>query len=436
MALEDVAAEIKAAKSAAAARKLKAPEKKAPEDTAPQKKVSAPPSAEAQRLAKAAEQAKKLTADIKALGEESTKVGEDALAAVLVTAKGIDNIAARQMGLQGKALPSGEQIGKGSLPDFKPGQTFVPPEVGGPMPTGAAAGAATGAAIAKPMDEKTAERRSAFALLRSEFDRYGLGDLVGDIQSLAEEGISPSEFSLRLRQTQPYQQRFAANQQRINKGLRALSEAEYIGLEDQYQNVMRRYGLPASFYAKGERGVQPELQKFIAGDVSPAELEDRVQLAATRVQNAAPEVMSTLEKFYPGITKSNLLAYTLDPERALPEIQRQIQSAEIGAAGQVAGLSVGQMRAEELARRGITQAQAQQGYQTISEVLPRAEQLASIYGAEPYDQVTAEQEVFGLQGAASARRKRQKLGAMEQAQFQQQAGLTGTALERNRAGRF
>ena len=223
MALEDVAAEIKAAKSAAAARKLKAPEKKAPEDTAPQKKVSAPPSAEAQRLAKAAEQAKKLTADIKALGEESTKVGEDALAAVLVTAKGIDNIAARQMGLQGKALPSGEQIGKGSLPDFKPGQTFVPPEVGGPMPTGAAAGAATGAAIAKPMDEKTAERRSAFALLRSEFDRYGLGDLVGDIQSLAEEGISPSEFSLRLRQTQPYQQRFAANQQRINKGLRALS---------------------------------------------------------------------------------------------------------------------------------------------------------------------------------------------------------------------
>jgi hypothetical protein len=435
MALEDVAAEIKAAKSAAAARKLKAPEKKAPEDTAPQKKVSAPPSAEAQRLAKAAEQAKKLTADIKALGEESTKVGEDALAAVLVTAKGIDNIAARQMGLQGKAVPSGEQIGKGGLPDFKPGQTLVPPEVGGPAPTSTTT--TTPVTVGpKPIDEKMAERRSAFALLRSEFDRYGLGDLVGDIQSLAEEGISPSEFSLRLRQTQPYQQRFAANQQRINKGLRALSEAEYIGLEDQYQNVMRRYGLPASFYAKGERGVQPELQKFIAGDVSPAELEDRVQLAATRVQNAAPEVMSTLEKFYPGITKSNLLAYTLDPERALPEIQRQIQSAEIGAAGQVAGLSVGQMRAEELARRGITQAQAQQGYQTISEVLPRAEQLASIYGAEPYDQVTAEQEVFGLQGAASARRKRQKLGAMEQAQFQQQTGLTGTALERNRAGRF
>lgn len=283
------------------------------------------------------------------------------------------------------------------------------------------------------------ERRSAFALLKEEFNRYGLGDLVGEIETLTAEGVSPSEFSLRLRQTKPYKERFKANEARINSGLSALSEAEYISLEDQYQRVMRQYGLPKSFYSTGTQGRQPELEKFIAGDVSPAELEDRVQLAVNRVEKAAPEIINALEDYYGGpggISKSNLVAYVLDPQRALPEIQRKIQAAEIGAAAETAGFGLGALRAESLAARGITQAQAREGYQTAAEILPRATQLANIYGAEKYDQTAAEQEIFGLEGAASARRKRQQLTAMEKAQFSQQAGLTSTSLERNRAGAF
>ena len=283
------------------------------------------------------------------------------------------------------------------------------------------------------------DRRSAFALLKEEFNRYGLGDLVGEIETLTAEGISPAEFSLRLRQTTPYKSRFKANEARIGAGLAALSEAEYVSLEDQYQNVMRRYGLPANFYAKDGQGRQANLEKFISGDVSPAELEDRVQLAVNRVEKAAPEILSALEDYYGGpggISKSNLVAYVLDPQRALPDIQRKIQAAEIGAAAETAGFGLGALRAESLAARGITQAQAQQGYQTAAEVLPRASQLANIYGAEKYDQTAAEQEIFGLEGAASARRKRQQLTAMEKAQFSQQSGLTSTSLERNRSGAF
>ena len=422
MAIDDVAADVKAAKAAASAKKPAAPE--APKTTPAKKPTTVAQSAASAKLAGQAAAAKKIAGDIKKLEKTGTQDLETALANVIVAAKGIDRI----QFTPGKVAPSGETTA--TLPQMPPGTGVVPPELGGPTPTG------TGNAIKQPVDEKTADRRSAFALLREEFDRYGLGDLVGDIQGLAEEGISPAEFTLRLRQTQPYRERFGANQQRINSGLRALSEAEYIGLEDQYQNIMRQYGLPASFYARGERGIQPEFQKFIAGDVSPAELEDRVQLAATRVQNAAPEILSTLERFYPGINKGNLLAYTLDPQRALPEIQRQIQSAEIGAAGQVAGLSVGQQRAEELARRGVTQQQAQQGYQAIAEMTPQAGKLADIYGGEKYDQTAAEQEVFGLSGAASARRKRQRLSGLEQGQFSQQTGMSTGALERNRSGAF
>lgn len=283
------------------------------------------------------------------------------------------------------------------------------------------------------------ERRSAFALLKEEFNRYGLGDLVGDIEKLTAEGIGPAEFSLRLRQTTPYKNRFKANEARIGAGLSALSEAEYVSLEDQYQRVMRQYGLPASFYAKDGQGRQANLEKFIGGDVSPAELEDRVQLAINRVEKAAPGILRALETYYGGpggISKSNLVAYVLDPQRALPDIQRKIQAAEIGAAAETAGFGLGALRAEELAARGITQAQAQQGYQTAAEIIPRAGQLADIYGAEKYDQTAAEQEIFGLEGAASARRKRQRLTGMEQAQFGAQTGLGASALERGRSGAY
>ncbi len=66
--------------------------------------------------------------------------------------------------------------------------------------------------------------------------------------------------------TEPYKRRFAANAARIGKGLRALSEAEYLTLEDGYQNIMRNYGLPANYYTRGDLGRQEGFEKFIAGD--------------------------------------------------------------------------------------------------------------------------------------------------------------------------
>jgi hypothetical protein len=74
-------------------------------------------------------------------------------------------------------------------------------------------------------DQNNAERKSAYDLLVSEFKQYGLEALVTPLKSLIEEGVSPSEFTLRLRETDAYKKRFAANAQRVAKGLRALSEA-------------------------------------------------------------------------------------------------------------------------------------------------------------------------------------------------------------------
>jgi hypothetical protein len=286
------------------------------------------------------------------------------------------------------------------------------------------------------LDTQKANRQSAYDLLYTQFSQYGLGALVEPLKNLIQEGVSPSEFTLRLRDTDAYKKRFAANATRINQGLRALSEAEYIQLEDQYQDVMRRYGMPASYYTRGDMGIQPGFEKFIGFDVSPVELEDRIQTAQSRVFDANPEVANTLRQFYPGITNGDILAYVLDPKSALPELKRKITAAEIGAGATMAGLQTGLARATELASYGVTKEQAQQGYQTIADILPRGGQLASIYGETPYTQTTAEQEVFGLAGATEAAKQRKKLTSLEQASFSGTSGMAGTALGRERAGQF
>jgi len=280
------------------------------------------------------------------------------------------------------------------------------------------------------------ERQSAYDLLYSQFNQYGLGGLVEDLKGLITENVPASEFSIRLTQTPAYQQRFSANQARISAGLRALSPAEYIGLEDQYQNVMRNYGLPASYYMKDSTGKQPGFDKFLAGDVSATELEDRIMTAQNRVINANPEVASALKQFYPDITNGDILAYTLDPSQGLEQIKRKVTAAEIGGAAMAQGLGTGVARAEELARYGVTKDQAQQGFETVAAVAPRGGQLAAIYGEDPYTQATAETEVFRLGGSAEAKKKREKLSALETSSFSGQSGMTQGALSRDRAGAF
>jgi hypothetical protein len=286
------------------------------------------------------------------------------------------------------------------------------------------------------LDSQKAERKSAYDLLYSQFAKYGLQSLVAPLEGLIKEGVPASEFAIRLRETDGYKQRFAANQARIKKGLSALSEAEYIGLEDAYQGIMRQYGMPESYYTRGELGRQEGFEKFIGGDVSPAELETRISTAYNRVINTNPEVVQALKQYYPNITNGDILSYALDPDKALTDINKKITAAEIGAGAMQAGLTTGLARAEELQRYGVTKETAQQGFGTIASGLERGRQLSNIYQQPEYTQQVAETEVFALPDAEKARRQRRKLGQLETATFSGSTGMTGGALSRERAGQY
>lgn len=282
-----------------------------------------------------------------------------------------------------------------------------------------------------------AERQSAYDLLYAEFSKYGLGSLVEPLRGLIQSGASPAEFTIKLRESDAYKKRFSANPQRISKGLKAISEAEYIGLEDQYQNILRNAGLPESYWKRGDLGVQEGFTNFIANDVSAVELEDRVSTAQQRLIYANPEVSIALKTFYPDISNGDLLAYALDPTKGLEQIKRRITAAEIGSSAVQLGLTSNVTDAEYLARYGVNKAQAQQGYRTAAEILPTASKLGEIYskqGLGAYTQQTAEQEIFNVPGAAEAAAKRRKLSELEQASFSGRAGMG--ALARDRAGAF
>lgn len=310
----------------------------------------------------------------------------------------------------------------------------------------ATSGEGGGGGGGQPQDNS--ERQSAYDLLLAQFKQYGLESLVTPLKGLiADPSISESEFTLKLRDTDAYKKRFAANQARIQKGLRALSEGDYIALEDQYQNVMRNYGLPASYYAKGDLGRQESLEKFIAGDVSAAELEDRIITAQDRVLKANPEVLSALKSFYgDAINNGDILAYTLDPEKGLADIKRKVTAAEIQGAANIAGLNkitaestpaqikALEARAAALAGYGVTKEQAQQGFATVAEIAPRGSELSAIYGQGPYGQAEVEAEVFNTAGATEARKKRKKLTELETATFGAKSGVG--VLDANRAGAY
>jgi hypothetical protein len=283
-----------------------------------------------------------------------------------------------------------------------------------------------------PTDNKM---QDAYQRLYDEFNVLGLGALVSDAKDLLMKATSVAGMPDALRGTQAYRTRFSANDARIAGGLRALSPAEYLRLEDSYQNIMRQYGLPSTYYTVSKYGKQEGFDKLLANDISATELEDRVATAQQRVLNSNPEVLNALKEFYPDLNNGDILAYTLDPTNAIQKIKQKVTAAEIQGAANIFGLNkitaestpeqvkALEARAQALAGYGVNKALATEGFAQVAEIAPRGSQLADIYKEAPYSQATAESEVFNTAGAAQAKAQRKKLKDLEQASFGGSSGV-------------
>jgi hypothetical protein len=274
-----------------------------------------------------------------------------------------------------------------------------------------------------PVEDTTQQYadRDAQILLQNLFHEYGLDSLSGKVVDYIKQGYGADAITVLLSQTPEYKQRFAANDLRIKQGLPALSPAEYIATERSYRSIMSASGLPNGFY-----DTQADFTGMIANDISPTELQGRVD-AATDAINKAPG--GTLGYFKQWYSTGDLIAYALDPNKAAPLVEKRIKAAETAAIASAQGVNMNQLDSENIAGQGLSLDQTRQGFGIIGQELPTAEKLSNIYGGADVGQTDLVNEVF-FQDAQSTV-NRQKLGQQEQAAFSGSSGTNSSSLMKN-----
>jgi hypothetical protein len=256
------------------------------------------------------------------------------------------------------------------------------------------AGSAEGL-LREPEEEPDPDAENALTYLNNVLEGYGLGGLGDWAWQQIQEGYSPDRIIQNLRQRDEYKQRFIGLERRREAGLPAISEAEYIAYETDVRQMMRAAGLPADFYDSPE-----DFATFIGNDVSPMEMQARINEGYLAASQAPPEVRQQLETLY-GVGQGQLAAFFLDPDRALPLIERQFQASQISAAAQRTTYgSLDAAEAERLASLGITDQEAQQGFGALAERKELFQAMPGIQGEEGIDRAMQQRAIF--EGDASA----------------------------------
>jgi hypothetical protein len=237
--------------------------------------------------------------------------------------------------------------------------------------------------------------------LRAILEYYGLGSLVDTLASRIIDDPTlvdnPTILLSSIRDTPEYRQRFKGNETRRTRGLPELAPADYIQLESAYRETIRANSLPRGFY-----DTQEDFATFIAADVSPNELNNRIAQGYNAVMQAEPGTKEELRRLY-GLADGDIAAFFLDPDRfQQSDAIRKAQAAAVASeARRQADLQISQQQAESLAREGIGREQAQQGFATIGQAQELFNPLQ--LGEEG---ITTEEQISGVFGTNAAAAQR------------------------------
>lgn len=324
-----------------------------------------------------------------------------------------------------------------AAPAAAPPAPPAPAAPAGPAPTkGGWMSPSTGAGVVQPpaqaadsaAADKAQQEQNAYQTLLGMFSDYGLESLAPTILNLVKQGYDPTSIAYMLKQTPEYKQRFAGNDGRVKSGLAPLSPAEYLATERAYRQALSSAGLPQSYYDN-----HADFTTYIANDTSPAEIKTRADQAMQFVNGSDPTYINAFKQYY-GAGPADIAAYMLDGSRNEGLLTKQIQASHIGAAAMQQGLATpGVGQAEKYAEMGVTDSQAQQGFQNVASVLPDESKIASRFGQQ-YTQQDAQDEFLG--GLASAQRKRRQLNQSEEALFSGSSGLDQNSLKIQSAGSY
>jgi hypothetical protein len=230
----------------------------------------------------------------------------------------------------------------------------------------------------------------ADAMVRELLRDFGLEDLTDELLRWIREGLDPGsdEFYQRLRATERYQQRFRANEERRAAGLTVLSERQILDFENTARSMLRANGLPQGFYDDPD-----DFVTLLVNDVSPAELQTRIEDGYVRVAQH-PEIRAVYGEWFGANGDSALAATFLDPQKALPLLEKEVAAAELGGVGRVFGFNVQQGDAFATATTAgpMSRDALNSGFQRLAQVRGLFQETLSERG----DDLVAEREGLGF----------------------------------------
>ena len=205
---------------------------------------------------------------------------------------------------------------------------------------------------------KTAEQNRVIGTLQATYKSYGLEALFDDIKRYARQDLDADAILLELKKTAAYKERFPAMEVLDSKG-RGITEAEYVTFERNAVRLEREYGLPDGMMGR------ETVAGLLGNEVSAAELEERVVMAANASMQVPQEFRSQFQSFY-GVDQGGLTAYFLDSDKAMPLLERQYAASTIAAEGMIQGVSATREVAEDLALAGVDQEAARRGFADVA----------------------------------------------------------------------
>lgn len=225
-----------------------------------------------------------------------------------------------------------------------------------------------------PATGTTPEQASARGVINTFLANYGLGSLGDTAWQWYLAGQSIDQIMLNLRGTPEYQARFPA-MDKLGKQGRAISETDYINYEKTIASQNQAAGLPQGMYDN-----PTDIASLLENNVSPTEYRDRLQAYQTAAWQTPPEVRQALTDYY-GISPGQLTAFFIDPDRALPLIQRDLAAAQAEGTSVRTGFGqLDQQMAEHLADLGLSQQQLDTGFGKIAN---QQELIQGLPGQQP-----------------------------------------------------
>lgn len=282
-------------------------------------------------------------------------------------------------------------------------------------------------------------------------DQGFVSQLVGIIDGLYQGNVAPTQGQMlnAIYNSEPYKQRFSANEiirQRLSDGKgrpgdRLLSPKEYIDLENTYRTIFQDAQMPTGFYDAPD-----DFNTLISNSISASELQSRVTTAADALQKADPATINSLSRYY-NLTQGDLVAYLLDPAKAMPvlegmsrraesvnglnsraDLERMYAASKVGGSAERQGMSVDKGMSEEIVDLGKAD-RADEAFAVAGAQEMDVRRLGKLYD-QPLDFKDLVKESLTLTGGVESGKKRRKLASKERAAFGGQSALDRTSLRK------